>query len=134
MKLERLEPVKTSLGATNHPYMTGAWTPQWEEVTALDLDVIEGAIPTDIDGVYLRNTENPLHQPLGRYHPFDGDGMLHQIDIKDGKADYRNRFIRTRGFVAEQIAEGALWGGIQDGPGTSKRPGFGAHEGLKDSS
>ncbi len=134
MKIERLKPVKTTLGPTNHPYMTGAWTPQWEEVTALDLDVIEGTIPTDIDGVYLRNTENPLHQPLGRYHPFDGDGMLHQIDIKDGKADYRNRFIRTRGFVAEQIVEGSLWGGIQDAPGTSKRPGFGAHESLKDSS
>lgn len=134
MKLERLEPVKTTLGPTNHPYMTGPWTPQWEEVTALDLDVIEGTIPTDIDGVYLRNTENPVHQPLGRYHPFDGDGMLHQIDIKNGKADYRNRFVRTRGFVAEQIEGGALWGGIQDGPGTSKRPGFGAHGSLKDAS
>ena len=134
MKLERLEPVKTTLGPTNHPYMTGPWTPQWEEVTALDLDVIEGTIPTDIDGVYLRNTENPLHQPLGRYHPFDGDGMLHQISIQNGKADYRNRFVRTRGFVAEQIEGGSLWGGIQDGPGTSKRPGFGAHGSLKDSS
>ena len=58
MKLERLPPVRTSLSPTNHPYMTGAWTPQHEEVNAWDLEVLEGAIPADLDGVYLRNTEN----------------------------------------------------------------------------
>jgi len=134
MKIERLPRVKTTLGQSNHPYMSGPWTPQHEEVTALDLEVLEGAIPADIDGVYIRNTENPVHRPLGRYHPFDGDGMLHQIDFKDGRADYRNRFVRTRGFEAEQEANGSIWGGLMDGPGVSKRPGFGAHGGLKDSS
>ena len=102
MRSEGLAPVHVTLGPTNHPYMTGAWTPCHEEVDATDLEVIEGAIPADIDGVYIRNTENPVHQPLGRYHPFDGDGMLHAISFKDGRADYRNRFIRTRGFEAEQ--------------------------------
>ena len=37
-------------------------------------EVLEGAIPTDIDGIYLRNCENPVHEPLGRYHP--GQGWL----------------------------------------------------------
>ena len=82
MKMERLPPVKTSLRPSNHPYLNGAWTPIFDEVDATDLDVIEGAIPTDIDGVYVRNTENHVHQPLGRYHPFDGDGMLHMIDVQ----------------------------------------------------
>ena len=77
MKIDRLPPVRTSLQPTNHPYMTGAWTPLHEEVDAVELEVLEGAIPTDLDGVYLRNTENPVHHPLGRYHPFDGDGMVH---------------------------------------------------------
>jgi carotenoid cleavage dioxygenase len=134
MKVERLPPVKTSLRPSNHPYLNGAWTPLHEEVDAFDLEVIEGAIPTDIDGVYVRNTENPVHQALGRYHPFDGDGMVHIVDFKNGKADYRNRFVRTRGFQAEQEAGQSLWGGLMDGPGTSLRPGFGAHGGLKDSS
>jgi carotenoid cleavage dioxygenase len=134
MKMERLPPVKTSLGPSNHPYLTGAWTPQHEEVDATDLEIIEGAIPTDIDGLYIRNTENPVQQPLGRYHPFDGDGMLHMISFKDGKADYRNRFVRTRGFEAEQEAGQALWGGLMDGPNVSLRPGFGAHGGMKDAS
>ena len=134
MKMERLPPVTTSLRPSNHPYLNGAWTPLHEEVDAFDLEVIEGAIPTDIDGVYVRNTENPVHQALGRYHPFDGDGMVHIIDFKDGKADYRNRFVRTRGFEAEQEAGQSLWGGLMDGPGVSLRPGFGAHGSLKDSS
>lgn len=134
MLIDRLPPVASSLRPSNHPYLSGAWTPQHEEVTADDLPVIEGSIPRDIDGVYLRNTENQLHQPLGKYHPFDGDGMIHQIDFARGRASYRNRWVRTRCFAAEQEAGDSLWGGLMDKPGTSKRPGFGAHGSLKDSS
>ena len=134
MQSAKLSPVKSSLQPSNHPYLNGAWTPQHDELTADDLAVIEGAIPSDIDGIYLRNTENQLHQPLGRYHPFDGDGMIHQIDFHGGRASYRNRWVRTRCFAAEQTAGGSLWGGLMDPPGASLRPGFGAHGGLKDAS
>lgn len=134
MLVDRLESVRSSLQPSNHPYLNGPWTPQHDEVTVAELDVIEGSIPSDIDGVYLRNTENQLHQPLGRHHPFDADGMIHQIDFHGGRASYRNRFVRTRCFEAEQLAGVSLWGGLMDGPGVSTRPGFGAHGGLKDSS
>ncbi len=134
MIVERLAPVVTSLLPSNHPYLNGAWTPLLEEVNATDLEVIAGAIPSDIDGVYLRNTENPVHQPLGRYHPFDGDGMIHQMAFGGGRAAYRNRFVRTRGFAAEQEAGGSLWGGLADPVTLAKRPGWGAHGSLKDSS
>ncbi len=134
MLISKLPPVKTSLQPSNHPYLNGAWTPLHEEVDATDLTILEGAIPTDIDGIYIRNTENPVHQPLGRYHPFDGDGMLHRISFQNGTANYRNRFVRTREFIAEQVAGQALWGGLMDGPGVSLRPGTGAHGGLKDAS
>jgi carotenoid cleavage dioxygenase len=133
MKVERLPSILTTLQPSNHPYLNGAWTPLHEEADAWDLEVIEGRIPDDIDGVYIRNTENQIHQPLGRFHPFDGDGMLHQIDFRCGRASYRNRWVRTRGFQAEQEVGGSLWGGLMDGPGVSLRPGFGAHGGLKDS-
>ncbi|MEO1490413.1 MAG: carotenoid oxygenase family protein, partial [Pseudomonadota bacterium] len=132
MQITRQPPVKTSLQPSNHPYLSGAWTPVHEEVDVDELEVIEGEIPADIDGIYLRNTENPVHQPLGRHHPFDGDAMIHQVSISGGKASYRNRFVRTHCFEAEQIAGSALWGGLMDPHGTSKRPGFGAHGGLKD--
>ncbi|HWK36828.1 carotenoid oxygenase family protein [Sphingomonas sp.] len=132
MKIERRPAIVTSLKPSNHPYLTGAWTPLHEEVDVDDLEVIEGRIPDDIDGIYVRNTENQVHEPLGRHHPFDGDAMLHQISFRGGKASYRNRFVRTRCFNAEQEAGQSLWGGLADSPGTSLRPGFGAHGALKD--
>ena len=134
MSVHRLAPVVTTLQPSNHPYLNGAWTPLHEEVDADDLTVLSGEIPRDLDGVYLRNTENQVHQPLGRFHPFDGDGMVHQIAFKDGRASYRNRFVRTRGFQAEQEAQGSLWGGLADPIQLAKRPGWGAHGFLKDSS
>jgi carotenoid cleavage dioxygenase len=132
MIAERQPPIVSSLEPSNHPYLTGAWTPLMEEVDAPELDVIDGTIPTDIDGIYLRNTENQVHQPLGRFHPFDGDAMIHQISFQNGKASYRNRFVRTRCFGAEQEAGGSLWGGLADPPSIALRPGYGAHGSLKD--
>src|SRR2546423_6457993 len=93
-----------------HPYRTGAWTPNTTEYDARDLQVI-GEIPGDLAGVYLRNTENPVHDAIGRYHPFDGDGMLHMMRFGDGRAEYRNRFVRTAALEAENEAGGPLWGG-----------------------
>ena len=110
----------------DHPYRTGAWAPNVREWDADDLEV-EGEVPADLDGVYLRNTENPVHPSIGMYHPFDGDGMLHQLRFHDGHASYRNRFIRTDGFLAEQEAAEPLWTGMLDSPEHSIREdGWGA--------
>jgi carotenoid cleavage dioxygenase len=133
MPVIKEKPVKTSLKPSVHPYLNGAWTPLHEEVTATDMEVI-GEIPTDIDGVYVRNTENPVHEALGNYHPFDGDSMIHSINFKDGKAEYRNRFVRTKGFNAEQEAGKSLWKGIANSVKPDSRPGWGAQGFLKDSS
>ncbi|GAC56580.1 putative dioxygenase [Gordonia hirsuta DSM 44140 = NBRC 16056] len=119
----------------DHPYRTGAWRPQQSEWNADDLEVVEGSIPADLDGVYLRNTENPLHLPISRYHPFDGDGMVHMVGFRDGKAFYRNRFVRTDGLAAEQEAGRSLWAGISEAPESAGRTdGVGARGFLKDSS
>lgn len=133
MPIELVNRIPRRIRPSNHPYMNGAWTPNQDEYNATGMEVI-GTIPDDIDGVYIRNTENPVHQPIGRYHPFDGDGMLHAMRFHDGKAEYRNRFVRTKGFQAEEEAGEALWAGLAEHPSQSKRPGWGAQEGLKDSS
>ena len=41
------------------------------------------------------------------------------------KATYRNRFVRTEGFAAEQEEGGPIWAGIMGKPGESKRTGLG---------
>jgi len=133
MSAKLVKEFSTDIRGNNHPYMSGAWTPIHREYAAEDMDVI-GTIPNDIDGIYLRNTENPAHRPLGMYHPFDGDGMLHMISFKDGRASYRNRFVRTNGFLAEQAAGQALWSGWTNFPSQSSQPGEVQQPGLKDGS
>jgi carotenoid cleavage dioxygenase-like enzyme len=115
-----------------HPYRSGVWRPQHREFDAWDMPV-EGKIPTDLSGVYLRNTENPLFEPIKRYHPFDGDSMLHSISFGNGEARYTNRFVRTEAFLAEQKAKQSLWAGITEHPSNAIADhGWGARTMMKD--
>ena len=111
--------------------MTGVFEPNYVECNASDLTVI-GEIPKSLNGVYLRNTQNPVHQPLGRYHAFDGDAMLHLMSFQGGKCEYRNRFIPTKAFIEEQQAGRALYAGLIDNPHLAERAGWGARGGLRD--
>ena len=78
-----------------NPYLTGVHTPMKEELTIEDLPVT-GAIPAALDGRYLRLGPNPMAPNAAKYHWFAGDGMIHGLRIKDGRALwYRNRWIRS---------------------------------------
>ena len=117
-----------------HPYRTGAWRPQHREWTDLE-PVVEGELPAGLNGVYLRNSENPLVPNRERYHPFDGDGMIHSISFREGHVEYRNRFVRTKGLAAEIEAGEALWSGLAESPRKAKREdGWGARTRMKDAS
>jgi carotenoid cleavage dioxygenase-like enzyme len=135
MRVEVVDRMRSTLPENDeHPYRSGAWRPNLVEYDAYDLDVI-GELPTDLAGVYLRNTENPIHEAIGMYHPFDGDGMLHSVHFHDGHADYRNRFVRTVGFEAERDAGRSLWAGLAESPARSERTdGWGARGRMKDAS
>lgn len=100
-----------------HPYLSGFYTPVDSEIDADGL-VVTGELPRDLAGVYVRNSSNPRFPPLGqsRYHWFDGDGMLHAVNLADGRASYRNRWIRTSAFLAESEAGQALWTGVTERP------------------
>ena len=133
MKITKVNTVESTLSNKDHPYMQGAWETFYDEFNATNLDVI-GEITKDLEGVYIRNTENQVHEPLGRFHPFDGDGMLHSSTFQNGLADYRNRFIQTDGFQVEQKFKKSKWAGLMERPGTSELPGWGAQGCLKDTS
>jgi carotenoid cleavage dioxygenase-like enzyme len=94
-----------------NPYLEGPFAPTHEEVTVADLEVV-GKIPEDLNGVYVRNGPNPQFEPRGRYHWFDGDGMVHALHVSEGSATYRNRWVRTSGFERERDAGTTLWRGI----------------------
>jgi carotenoid cleavage dioxygenase-like enzyme len=94
------------------PHLRGVFAPQVREVDIADL-VIEGELPAEIEGDFIRNGPNPRFSPLGGYlYPLDGDGMLHRVQFRDGRARYTNRFVRTPAVVAEEAAGRALWPGI----------------------
>jgi carotenoid cleavage dioxygenase-like enzyme len=114
------------------PYLNNEWRPvdtEWV-VTTPDLEVI-GDIPVDLDGVYLRNAHVPIHQPIGRYHPYDGNGMVHAMRFHDGRVEFRNRWIRTVGFYAEEAAGRSLWPGIIESRRAALR-GWGSIGAMKD--
>lgn len=96
------------------PLLTGPFAPVFDETTADDLPLLHGAIPTDLNGVYMRAGPNPRFAPQGRYHPFDGDGMVHAAQFKQGKLTYRNRWLRTEAFVEEDAAGRATFHGIRE--------------------
>jgi carotenoid cleavage dioxygenase len=87
----------TDAAASSTPwFLQGNYAPVTEEVTATDLE-ITGAIPPELNGRFLRNGPNPKSGTSG--HWFMGDGMLHGIELQDGRANwYRNRWVRTRAF------------------------------------
>jgi all-trans-8'-apo-beta-carotenal 15,15'-oxygenase len=67
------------------------------------IDDIEGEIPAGLQGTFFRNGPGLLDVNGQRiHHPFDGDGMICAIAISEGRAHFRNRFVRTEGYLAEQ--------------------------------
>lgn len=81
-------------GETFH--MKGNFAPVGAEVEAIDL-AVDGAIPAELDGLYVRNGPNPKSGDPG--HWFFGDGMLNGVRLKAGRALwFRNRWVRTKVF------------------------------------
>ncbi|KAL0360886.1 UNVERIFIED_CONTAM: putative carotenoid cleavage dioxygenase 4, chloroplastic [Sesamum radiatum] len=73
-----------------------------DELPPTPCEVVEGSLPSCLDGVYLRNGPNPQFIPHGPYHLFDGDGMLHMIKISRGKATFCSRYVKTYKYMVER--------------------------------
>ena len=96
-----------------NPFLRGNFAPWRLEGTAVDLEVV-GELPRDLNGTFYRNGPNPAYEPRGRYHWFDGDGMIHAITLRDGRAAYRNRWVLSDGLREERAAGAALYPGLLD--------------------
>jgi carotenoid cleavage dioxygenase-like enzyme len=88
-----------------------AWQKGFTSCTEETAAVLEGGnIPKDLKGTYFRNGHALFEvgkQPI--IHPFDADGMVSAINIEDGKATFRNRFVATAGYKAERKANRILY-------------------------
>lgn len=83
----------------------GNFAPVATECDAHDLPV-QGRLPPELNGTLFRNGPNP--QFRSDRHWFVGDGMIHALTLRDGRAAYRNRWVRTPKFLAERRAGRAL--------------------------
>jgi len=86
------------------PYNAPGFKPVHTLCNATPLTVT-GVIPHDLEGVYLRNGTNlQFPETDGRYHMFNGAGMLHQIQIAGGSATYSNTYVKTPRYCIEEAA------------------------------
>ncbi|HEX3348315.1 MAG TPA: carotenoid oxygenase family protein [Acetobacteraceae bacterium] len=90
-------------------FLSGNFGPVRTELEVTDLPV-DGELPRSLNGTLFRNGPNPQFPPPdpSKHHWFLGDGMVHAFTLDGGRASYRNRWVRTGKFVAEQAAGHAL--------------------------
>ncbi|AZM87210.1 carotenoid oxygenase family protein [Streptomyces sp. W1SF4] len=76
------------------PYISDHFAPVTDEITGRDLKV-RGTLPPELNGRFFRNGHNPK-PGVTPTHWFRGEGMLHGVRLRDGRAEwYRNRWVRT---------------------------------------
>jgi carotenoid cleavage dioxygenase-like enzyme len=91
----------TTTADTQPFFLRGNYAPVTDEITA-DALTIDGAIPPDLNGRFVRNGPNP-HTGASP-HWFLGDGMLHGVELRDGAAHwYRNRYVRTKQLSGDGV-------------------------------
>lgn len=98
------DPVRP-FGDSHGPMLSGPFAPIADE-SVLDGLEVTGEVPKDLRGAYFRNGPNPRFEPVGKFHPFDGDAMIHGAYFDGGQVQIRNRWVRTAG-LEENLARGA---------------------------
>ncbi len=74
------------------------------------LNIVEGSLPPDLVGTLFRNGNGRFeHQGIKYEHLFDGDGMIARFRFDGSTVHYRNRYVRTAEFVAEEKAGKMLY-------------------------
>lgn len=94
-------------------YLQGIYAPVEHEHDGVEL-AVEGELPAELHGMFVRNGPNPRFPVEGRYHWFDGDAMVHGVHFADGTARYTNRYVQSQHFDAETQAGTAMWKGIME--------------------
>ncbi|KAM3733979.1 hypothetical protein ACB098_11G178400 [Castanea mollissima] len=97
-----------------HHYLSGNFAPVREETPPTTDLLVKGHLPDCLNGEFVRVGPNPKFSPVAGYHWFDGDGMIHGLRIKNGKATYVSRYVRTSRIKQEEYFGGAKFMKIGD--------------------
>ncbi|KAK4591667.1 hypothetical protein RGQ29_016199 [Quercus rubra] len=97
-----------------HHYLSGNFAPVREGTPPTTDLLVKGHLPDCLNGEFVRVGPNPRFSPVAGYHWFDGDGMIHGLRIKDGKATYVSRYVRTSRIKQEEYFGGAKFMKIGD--------------------
>ncbi len=65
---------------------------------------VRGAIPSDLNGAFYRVGPDPQFPLVDGNIPFDGEGHVSMFRIKDGRVDYKSRFVRNDRWLAQDAA------------------------------
>lgn len=77
------------------------------------IDTFDGIVPPDLEGTFFRN--GPGRQRIGDTtygHWFDGDGMLCAFTFHEGKAHFKNAYVRTPKYLGETASQSIEYRGF----------------------
>src|SRR5580698_8950554 len=111
---------RADASVTTELYLTGVFAPVLDEITDGELTVI-GQIPRDLNGLFVQNGPNPRFRPNIGHSWFDGDGMVQAVELTEGRATFRSRWIETAGRKDDLEAGHATYVGSLSKPGAGKR-------------
>lgn len=98
----------------NNPGFTGLMRPLRFEGDLHDLD-IEGEVPAELDGTFHRVHPDPQFSPMFADDEFfNGDGMVSLFRFKNGKIDFKQRYIQTDKWKLENEAGKMLFGAYRN--------------------
>jgi len=107
-------PLSPELSYSHDDWLRGYESQPQEFDYWLEPEDITGTVPEGLRGTLFRNGPGLLEiggRPIR--HPFDGDGLVSAFTfVGDGRVHFRNRFVRTQGYVEEQAAGKMLYRGV----------------------
>ena len=81
---------------------------QTPQLFRLESDVhdcqVTGKIPEDLSGAFYRVGPDAQYPMNPRNIPFDGEGHVGMFRIKDGRADYKTRYVKNDRWQAQNEA------------------------------
>ncbi len=96
------------------PHPGGFSAPMRFDAEILECEV-EGRIPEGLDGIFVRTGPDWFYpQMLPQDTPFSADGYVSIFRIRNGRASYRGRYIRTPRFINNLEAGRQLYGAYRN--------------------